>query len=120
MAIVISRLSAPVEYTLYSTAEGRSQKVGVVRVEGGAGVADRKTLQTPQGVPTTITAEEAAALKENSVFKEHVAAGVVELVEKGKVDAEKAAQNMAADASAPLTPASYAARGKKAPATSKG
>lgn len=106
-----SRLAAPVEYTGFEQTvqdpkNPRALKVKwKVRIEGGAGVAN-KNLITPKGVVTGITREQLALLKDNQVFKMHVEGGYVEVSEH-EADANLVGANLTRDQSSPLTPADF-------------
>ena len=118
MPYVISKLSADVEYTAYQKGEGGIMRVvGRIKVRGGAGVADKRTLITPAGVVTELSADEVKKLQSDPVFKQHEAAGVVEIVLKKPEDPEKVAATLERDESAPLTPNDYEAEGKEPPVT---
>lgn len=118
MPYVISRLAAGMEYDLYDlkTANGIPRLTETVAVKGGSDVADKKTLVTPVGVVTEVTKKQVELLKANPVFKKHLDNGVVEIMDK-LPNVEKAAADLDKDASAPATPADYAAEGKDAPKT---
>ena len=88
-----------------------------VHIKGGANVADGHFI-TPKGVCTTITENDLAICQKDPVFLRHVKRGFIK-VEKREEKAEKVASDMESrDASAPLTPGDYEAKGEKAPTTS--
>ena len=120
MKYVVSKLAASMEYTLYEKVEGGKQTaVGSISVQGGAGVANKRTLVTPQGVVTSISEKQAEQLAANPVFKIHAENGMIAILDKDPVDADKAAKGLDPDASAQLTPEDYQKKGKKAPKTGK-
>lgn len=120
---IVSTLSAPVTYTFYGALSGNMKKViKEITINGGANVANKRTLVTPSGVPTQVSADELEMLKKHPVFKKHEASGHVKIVNTGyQEEAEKAAKDMAEkDTSAPRTPKDYEKEGKKSPKTKKG
>lgn len=77
---------------------------GTVRINGGANLASRRTLDTPRGVATEITEEQLAALQSDSLsFSNHIQNGFL-IVDYVKSDANDVAKNMESkDKSAQLT-----------------
>jgi hypothetical protein len=105
------------DYTTYSKGAGGKQiPLGKISVKGGAGVADKKTLLTPQGVATPVSAEELKGLKLNPVFLAHEKKGLLKTLADLPRNPDKAAKDMEADKGEQLTPADYEAQGKKPPA----
>lgn len=122
MAFILSSLTNDTKYCFW---EKKAENLVVVKkeilIKGGANVADKKTLVTPNGASTEVSDEELALLKENPSFKRHLERGFVRIVEtdnkyKAKEESEKLDKK---DGSAQLTPEVYKKRGKKAPATKK-
>jgi hypothetical protein len=122
MAFILSSLTNDTKYCFW---EKKAENLVVVKkeilIKGGANVADKKTLVTPNGASTEVSDEELALLKENPSFKRHLERGFVKIVEtdnkyKAKEESEKLDKK---DGSAQLTPEVYKKRGKKAPATKK-
>lgn len=68
-------------------------KFGDVTVKGGAGVADRRTLITPKGVVTAISADQLERLKNNRVFQQYVDRGNI-VVSRTSNNPDKVAKNM--------------------------
>lgn len=99
---VYSTLSCDVTYQNHvSGANDMPVVVAEVRVMGGAGVANDRLI-TPQGVATSITEQDAEALRNNPVFRLHEENGFVR-IEAKKIDIEKVVADMTArDESAPL------------------
>ena len=122
MPTVISKLTCGMDYTFYEPGPGgTSRVVKTIAVAGGAGVSNPKTLHTPGGAVTIISAEEAELLGKHPLFQEHAAAGHVEIVKARQVDADKAGADLAQDAgSAPVTPADYTKKGKTPPKSKVG
>lgn len=114
MPIVFSKLANSQKYARYARpvdgADGQINTVqDYVHIKGGAGLAD-KHLQTPHGVATIITDEEAAALKKDSVFLVHERLGHVKIDYHAKeTDVERVVADMSekVDDSAPLTPSDF-------------
>lgn len=105
---VYSTSTAGVDYTMWELNPGGVPvKAGVVRINGGANLAD-KNLVTPQGVVTKISEDEYEMLKKNHVFQIHLKNGFLK-VSSAKSDANKvAATDMEGrDGSAPLVPQDY-------------
>lgn len=116
MPYIVSKLSSGQDYAFYTKgANGKPIREGVISINGGAGVAHKKTLVTPLGVVTSVTAEELKKLRTNPVFKAHEAEGYVKALDKDPRDADKAAADMQRDASDQLTPGDYAAAGANPP-----
>lgn len=122
MAFILSSLTNDTKYCFW---EKKAENLVVVKkeilIKGGANVADKKTLLTPNGASTEVSEDELALLKENPSFKRHMERGYIKIVEtdskyKAKEEAEKLDKK---DGSAQLTPETYKKRGKKAPATKK-
>lgn len=101
---IFSTLAADVSYTGYSETKGDAlPKVQMsVVVKGGAGVANRRTIETPRGVVTIVTDEEAKFLAGNPVFVKHMKNGFVQISESNADGDEAAADMTGRDASAPL------------------
>lgn len=78
---------------IYSTL---SQNIdfGFVIINGGAGVTNRVSLDTPNGVATAITQEEFNLLKENESFKSFVKNGYMSH-SNFKSNADKVAKDLA-------------------------
>lgn len=118
MPFIITTLAAGVEYTNYrKTPSGKYVAEESVTVKGGSGVADKRTLVTPLGVVTRVTAAQIKILKANPLFKDHLEKGFVTIVDKDPRDADAAATAMPRDESAQLTPEDYTVAGKKTPET---
>lgn len=101
---IFSTLSAAVSYTGYAEPKGDNlpQVQMSVVINGGAGVANKRTLETPRGVVTEVTEEEAKFLAAQPVFALHVQNGFIQ-VSEAKADGDDAAADMTGrDESAPL------------------
>ena len=115
---VYSTLASSVMYQLTETGtNGVPRVVGEVHVKGGAGVAGEH-LQTPNGVPTLVTAEQVALLEQNEVFQLHKKNGYVTISDER--DIEKAIADMERrDVSAPLADADFTEEDKPTTASPK-
>lgn len=99
--------SAYVEY--HKGANDIPQIVREVIIQGGAGVARRKTLVTPYGVGTEVNDDVLTFLKADDNFKRHMKSGWLKIVEKGKPDGDVISADMAQrDGSSPLVPNDFA------------
>ena len=122
MPYVISSLSRDNTFAVY---EKKSGNVLVIKksilIKGGAHVADKKTLVTPNGVPTEVSKEDLEILKENYAFKKFLERGFMKIMESGsKFKAQDESEKMTEkDASAQITKEDYKKKGKKAPRTKR-
>jgi hypothetical protein len=114
------------EYAEYRFPQGRNGlpiKGRSVIIKGGAGVAQKRTLITPLGVATEISAAQLAFLENNNSFKRHVAAGFLRVIKspgKSGPDASEVVADMEPrDGSSPVTPQDVEAMGKKLPTSGK-
>ena len=118
MPFIVSKMASSVDYVTYAKGPNNKQvPQGRVRVQGGADVAAKKSLVTPHGVATQVTAAQLKQLRANPVFARHEAAGALKVLEKNPADADKVAADLARDESAPLTPGDYTSEGKTPPTT---
>ncbi len=132
MSFILSTLSAPVEYTIYSSDLAGNQHPTVNRVvdkvviDGYANMAN-KHFVTNKSVLTEVTDEQLELLKMNKVFQMHVNNGYLKIVESKTEDTSNMEEF---DKSAPLTPEKYTKqaeaaeaegfhRSKKAPRSSR-
>lgn len=120
---IFSTLTCDNEYGVYGEKTGDMEGRALIKsvlIKGGSNLIDGRTLLTPIGVHTLISDDDYEAIKDNSVFRMHVANGFIIVKEKGSAtdNAEKVAADMATkDEAAPLTEADYAA--DEAPTTKK-
>lgn len=109
MSFILSTLSAPVEYTIYSSDLAGNQHPTVNRVidkvviDGYANMANRHFV-TNKSVLTEVTDEQLELLKMNKVFQMHVNNGYLKIVETKTEDTSNMEEF---DKSAPLTPDKY-------------
>ena len=132
MSFVLSTLSAPVEYTIYSKDFAGDQPtlnrvIKKIVIDGYANMANKHFI-TEKSVLTEVTDEELELLKTNKVFQMHVNNGFMKIVETKTHDTSNMEEF---DNSAPLTPERYTKhaeefesqtgirRGKKAPKSSR-
>lgn len=115
MKIILSTLTGAQDYVFYDCSSNAVNKVcKTIHIEGGSNLAN-KNLVTPQGVVTEISDDDCELLKTHPIFKLHFDNGFVKIVDSEK-ETEKAKQDLQKeDLSAPLTPSSYAKKGKNKP-----
>lgn len=115
---VYSTMTAGVMYAASRPVEGRDlpESIPGVLINGGTGVADKKTLVTPTGaVPTRVSGEDLERLRADRVFQEHEKNGFI-IVRESEANGEAVASDMKSrDASSPITPQDYEAAGETAP-----
>lgn len=94
-----------------------------VTIEGKAGIADRRTLVTPQGAVTAVTEDEAKFLSAHPLYQLHAANGFVTIVDSrpGDIDSAIAGELKGRAPDAPLVDADYNADDttKAVPTTAK-
>ena len=119
MPYVLSKLANAQTYVKYAKGGNNINiPMASVTIKGGADVADKKTLTSPQGVITSVTADELEILKENPCFQQHLEQGFVNYYNM-KPDVEKKAEKMPKDKSRQLTKEDFKKQGKKAPKTAE-
>lgn len=101
---ILSTLTADQEYTAYNKGGGDLPiPAGSVLIAGGANVANKRNLVTPQGVVTKVSADQLAMLESNEVFQLHKANGYITVSERKPSDPDAAAASQASrDGSAPM------------------
>ena len=123
MPYIISRASQSTEYTSWTKGRnGENKRLKSVLIKGGANVVDKKTLETPAGVITEVSAEDLKFLQGHSAFKRHVAAGWLS-IEKTKGAADKKSEivqkdkdgYVEKDGSAQLLPEDFEKAGQNPP-----
>lgn len=80
---------------IYSTLN-LSIRFGDIVINGGAGVANKRTLITPLGVVTKVTDKQLEQLKREPAFQGHMKNGFI-TIGSVKLDADRMARNMAKD-----------------------
>lgn len=107
MAFITSKMAAPVRYAFYTQGANKINVVtDEITINGGAGVINKRSLETPQGVVTELTDEQLDKLKSHPVFKMHLANGAVAILGTEK-EAKKADKDLKADKSSQITPEDY-------------
>lgn len=116
MSFILSTLSAPVEYTIYSKDLAGNQHPTVNRVvdkvviDGYANIANNHFI-TNKSVLTEVTDEQLDLLKMNKVFQMHVNNGFLKIVETKTEDTSNMEEF---DNSSPLTPEKYTKQAEEA------
>ncbi len=118
---IISRASQDGEFIIWETSvNGKKSAKKSILIKGGAGVIDKSTMTTPNGVVTEISDEDWELLKEHSAFKRYVERGFMEAVKSEKPAKENAKKKSSKkDGGVQLTPEDFEKRGQKAPDVSK-
>lgn len=119
---VYSTLSASVMYNLYGeAAAGNTPPIlGTVHVKGGAGVMGEYHLETPRGVVTEITQEQADILRRDPVFLMHEKNGYVAIGDEDLAGDAAAALLEGRDVSAPLVEEDFNPDPEKGPVLADG
>jgi len=116
---ITSKMAANVNYAVYTKVNNGLNKVQqVITIRGGADVADKMTLVTPEGIVTAISDDEFVKLQDSPIFRRHVERGVLK-VSTNERNAEKSSAELTKDNSAQLTPKDYKKQGKRKPKTAK-
>ena len=111
---IVSHESASVEFPKWiKTKTGVDANSSIV-IKGGAGVIDKKTMETPKGVITEITKEDLDFLKTQSLFNEKVKQGSYEIVENEK-KAKESSKKGKKDKGAQLTAKDFEEAGQTPP-----
>lgn len=110
-AHVYSTLTSDHVFVVRGTPPAQGQPAPILKrvlINGGTGVANKRTLITPYGVHTEVSDDDLAVLEQDPSFQRFKQRGFIR-VEKRESRPEIVAQDMAKDTgSAPLTPADYA------------
>ncbi len=116
---VTSKMAASVNYTIYTkAAQGLNKVQQVITIRGGADVADKMTLVTPEGIVTALSDDEFGKLQDSPIFRRHVERGMIK-VSVNERNAEKSSAELTKDTSAQLTPKDYKKQGKRKPKVAK-
>lgn len=115
MAFIVSTLSAPVEYTIYSSHlagnhPAVNRVVDKVVIDGYANLANNHFI-TNKCALTEVTDKQLELLKMNKVFQMHVNNGFLKIVETKTEDTSNMEE---VDNSAPLTPEKYTKQAEEA------
>ncbi len=111
---IVSHESASVEFPRWTKTKTGVDANGSVIINGGAGVINKKTMETPKGVITEITKEELEFLKTQTLFNEKVANGSYEIVDSEK-KAKESSRKGKKDKGAQLTAKDFEEAGQTPP-----
>lgn len=111
---IVSHESASVEFPKWVKTKTGVDANGSIIINGGAGVINKKTMETPKGVITEITKEDLEFLKTQSLFNEKVANGSYEIVENEK-KAKESSKKGKKDKGAQLTAKDFEESGQTPP-----
>lgn len=100
---IVSHESSSVEFPRYVRTKAGVSANSAVVINGGAGVINKKTMETPNGVITEVTKEELEFLKTQYLFNLKVENGSYEIVDSEKDAKKKAAKAGKKDKGAQLT-----------------
>lgn len=114
MTYIVSHESASVEFPKWVRTKTGVDAQGVVVIKGGAGVINKKTMETPKGVITEINKEDLDFLKTQTLFNEKVKSGSYEIVETEE-KAKKASKKGKKDKGAQLTAKDFEEAGQTPP-----
>lgn len=118
MPYITSTATSGTDYALYRTTEaGLVEVAKVISIKGGANCAN-KVYVTPEAVATKVSDDELELLMKNPEFQRHLKAGFLKI---SKISVSENNKGMIEeDKSAPMTPAKYKKKGKKAPIVNLG
>ena len=114
MTYIVSHESASVEFPKWVRTKTGVDAQGSVIIEGGAGVINKKTMETPKGVITEVSEEDLKFLKTQVLFNEKVANGSYEIVENEK-KAKESSKKGKKDKGAQLTAKDFEEAGQTPP-----
>lgn len=111
---IVSHESASVEFPRWIRTKTGLDAQGSVLINGGAGVINKKTMETPKGVITEVTKDELDFLKTQTLFNEKVKNGSFEIVETEK-KAKESSKKGKKDKGAQLTAKDFEEAGQTPP-----
>lgn len=111
---IVSHESASVEFPKWVRTKTGVDAQGSIIINGGAGVINKKTMETPKGVITEITKEDLEFLKTQTLFNEKVANGSYEIVDSEK-KAKESSKKGKKDKGAQLTAKDFEESGQTPP-----
>lgn len=114
MVYIVSHESASVEFPKWVRTKTGVDAQGAVVINGGAGVINKKTLETPKGVITEISEEDLKFLQTQVLFNEKVKNGSLEIVESEK-KAKESSKKGKKDKGAQLTAKDFTDAGMTPP-----
>ena len=118
---IVSTLTGDQAYSIFDKdSEGRQvpRLKRRIIINGGANVANKKTLITMGGAVTEVSDEDVEALMTVKSFQKHLKGEFVKILKKNPANVEKAASDLQGrDKSAPITDDDMKAEGKKSGST---
>ena len=111
---IVSHESASVEFPKWIKTKTGIDAQGSVVINGGAGVINKKTMETPKGVITEITEEDLKFLQTQTLFNEKVKNGSYEII-KDEKKAKHASRQGKKDQGAQLTAKDFEDAGQTPP-----
>lgn len=114
MTYIVSHESASVEFPKWIRTKTGVDAQGSVVINGGAGVINKKTMETPKGVITEVSEEDLKFLKTQVLFNEKVKNGSYEIVESEK-KAKESSKKGKKDKGAQLTAKDFEEAGQTPP-----
>ena len=107
MAYITSKMATDVTYAFYTQGANKINVVtDEITIKGGAGVINKRTLETPQGLVTEVTDEQLDKLKSHPLFQTHLQNGAIAVLGTEKA-AQKADKDLKVDKSSQITPQDY-------------
>lgn len=114
MTYIVSHESSSVEFPKWIRTKTGVDAQGSVLINGGAGVINKKTMETPKGIITEVSEEDLKFLKTQSLFNEKVKNGSLEIVESEK-KAKESSKKGKKDKGAQLTAKDFEEAGQTPP-----
>lgn len=112
---IVSHEAQDVEFPKYVRTKSGVDAQSAVLIKGGAGVINKKTMETPNGVITEISKEDLAFLKTQYLFNLKVEKGSYEIVDSESSAKKKAKTKKEKDKGAQLTAQDFIDAGQQPP-----
>lgn len=112
---IVSHEAQDVEFPKYVRTKSGVDAQSAILIKGGAGVINKKTLETPNGVITEISKEDLAFLKTQYLFNLKVEKGSYEIVDSESSAKKKAKVKKGKDKGAQLTAKDFIDAGQQPP-----
>lgn len=112
---IVSHEAASVEFPRYVRTKTGVDATSAILINGGAGVINKKTMETPNGVITEISKEELDFLKTQSLFNEKVKNGCYEIVDSEKKAKDNSKKKTIRDKGSQLTAKDFVDAGQTPP-----
>ena len=112
---IVSHEAQDVEFPKYVRTKSGVDAQSAVLIKGGAGVINKKTMETPNGVITEISKEDLAFLKTQYLFNFKVEQGSYEIVDSEGAAKKKAKVKKEKDKGAQLTAKDFIDAGQQPP-----